>query len=122
MGLLRTNLDTSSEQFRCNRDDMLDQLAELDKLHDEAAAGGGERAMDRLRSRGKLPVRERISAVLDPDSPFYEISSLAAYCWSDGASDKAVGAVCTCTKNSNVLPAPHWEVTLISPPISSTSC
>ena len=80
MGTLRSNLDTSSEQFRRNRDDMLEQLAELDALHAEAAAGGGERAMERLRSRGKLPVRERISAVLDRDSPFYEISSLAAYC------------------------------------------
>ena len=40
-----------------NREDMLEQLAELDKLHEEAAAGGGERAMDRLRSRGKLPVQ-----------------------------------------------------------------
>ena len=80
VGLLRTNLDTSSEQFRRNRDDMLEQIAELEELHHEAAAGGGERAMERLRSRGKLPVRERISAVLDQDSPFYEISSLAAYC------------------------------------------
>ena len=65
---------------------MLEQIGELDRLNIEAAAGGGDRAMERIRSRGKLPVRERISAVLDRDSPFYEISSLAAYC-----SDYAVG-------------------------------
>ena len=47
---------------------MLEQLAEIDKLNDEAAAGGGEQAMARMRSRGKLPVRERISMVLDRDS------------------------------------------------------
>ena len=45
-----------------------------------------ERSMARLRSRGKLPIRERISAVIDRDSPFYEISPLAANC-----SDYAVG-------------------------------
>ena len=51
----------------------------IDALLDEAAAGGGEAATARLRSRGKLPIRERIANVLDPDSPFLEISPLAAY-------------------------------------------
>ena len=87
MAVLRSTLDTGGEHYLRNRDDMLEQLAEIDRLNAEAAMGGGERSMDRLRSRGKLPVRERISAVLDPDSPFYEISSLGAYC-----SDYAVGA------------------------------
>jgi acetyl-CoA carboxylase carboxyltransferase component len=84
---LRSKLDTGSEQFARNRDDMLEQLSEIDKLNLEAAEGGGERSMTRLRSRGKLPIRERISAVIDPDSPFYEISPLAAY-----SSDYTVGA------------------------------
>ncbi|MDH3707332.1 MAG: acyl-CoA carboxylase subunit beta, partial [Acidimicrobiia bacterium] len=66
-------------QFRRNRDDMLEQLDEIERLLDEAEAGGGPERMDRLRSRGKLPVRERIANVLDPDSPFLEISPLAAY-------------------------------------------
>ncbi len=76
---LRSGLDTSSEQFRQNRADMLEQLEVIDQLLDEAEAGGGPKAMDRMRSRGKLPVRERIANVLDPDSPWYEISPLAAY-------------------------------------------
>ena len=87
MATLRSKLDTGSEQFARNRDDMLEQLSEIDKLNLEAAEGGGERSMTRLRSRGKLPIRERISAVIDPDSPFYEISPLAAY-----SSDYTVGA------------------------------
>ena len=86
MVVLRSTLDTGSEQFARNRDDMLEQLAEIDKLHLEAAGSGREQAMGRMRSRGKLPVRERIAAVLDPGSPFYEISPLAAYC-----SDYAIG-------------------------------
>ncbi len=75
----RSSLDTSTVQFKQNRADMLAQLAQIDELLDTAEAGGGPAATERLRSRGKMPVRERIAAVLDPDSPFLEISALAAY-------------------------------------------
>jgi len=83
---LQSKLDTGSEAFKQNRTDMLEQLDVIDELLAEAEAGGGERSTARLRSRGKLPIRERIAAVLDPDSPFLEISPLAAY-----ASDYNVG-------------------------------
>ncbi len=83
---LRSTVDTGSEQFRKNRDDLLEQLGVIDELLDQAEAGGGPKAMDRLRRRGKLPVRERIAYALDPDSPFYEISPLAAY-----GSDYTIG-------------------------------
>jgi acetyl-CoA carboxylase carboxyltransferase component len=76
---LASTLDTSSEPFQKNRADMLEQLGVIDDLLDEAEAGGGEKATERMRSRGKLPVRERIANVLDPDSPFLEISALAGY-------------------------------------------
>lgn len=83
---LRSGLDVNAEQFIQNREDMLEQLAVIDGLLDQAEAGGGEAAMARLRSRGKMPVRERIAHVLDPDSPFLEISPLAAY-----GTDYAIG-------------------------------
>ena len=79
-------LDTNGEAFEQNRSDMLEQLTEIDELLDEADGGGGPAAMDRMRSRGKMPIRERIAQVLDPDSPFLEISPLAGY-----DSDYAVG-------------------------------
>ena len=79
-------LDTTSEQFARNRADMLEQIEVIDALLDQAEAGGGEKAMERMRSRAKLPVRERIALVLDPDSPFLEISALAGY-----DSDYAMG-------------------------------
>ena len=72
-------IDTTSEQFRQNRTHMLEQLSVIDALLDEAAAGGGPQSMERLRSRSKLPARERIAHLLDPDSPFLEISALAGY-------------------------------------------
>ena len=80
MAVIRSTVDTTDAAFEKNRADMLEQLAVIEDLQTEAAAGGGPAAMDRMRSRGKLPVRERIQAVLDPDAPFYEISSLAGYC------------------------------------------
>ena len=76
---LVSSVDTGSEIFTRNRDDVLEQLAEIDVLLDEAEAGGGPDRTARLRSRGKLPIRERIANVLDPDTPFLEISPLAAY-------------------------------------------
>jgi len=79
MPVIESTLDLRSEQFVANRDEMLETLAQLDALHEEVAAGGGEEAMARLRARGKMPLRERIAMVLDPDSPFLEISPLAAW-------------------------------------------
>jgi acetyl-CoA carboxylase carboxyltransferase component len=76
---LPSSLDTTSQAFERNRADMLEQLGVLSELLDQAEAGGGPAAMDRMRSRGKLPIRERIANVLDPDSPFLEISPLAGY-------------------------------------------
>jgi acetyl-CoA carboxylase carboxyltransferase component len=79
MAVLESKLDTRSEQYEKNRTEMLEKLAQLDELYVEAAEGGGEEAMARLRSRDKLPLRERICNVLDRDSPFLEISPLAAW-------------------------------------------
>jgi acetyl-CoA carboxylase carboxyltransferase component len=76
---LRSRLDVRSEAFAENRAAMLEKLAEIERLLDEAEAGGGAYHHERLARRGKLPVRERIALVLDPDSPFLEISPLAAY-------------------------------------------
>ena len=79
MPVLGSTLDTRSEAFKENRNGMLKMLAALDELHEEVAMGGGEEAMARLRSRDKMPIRERIAMVLDQDSPFLEISPLAAW-------------------------------------------
>jgi len=76
---LPSSLDTRAQSFRRNAADMAEQLAEVDRLLDEAAAGGGPAAMERMRSRDKMPIRERIANALDPDTPFLEISALAGY-------------------------------------------
>jgi acetyl-CoA carboxylase carboxyltransferase component len=84
---VRSTLDVGGEQFTENREAMLRALAGLDAEHAKALAGGGEKAVARHRKRGKLLPRERIELLIDPDSPFLELSPLAAW-----GSDFAVGA------------------------------
>ncbi len=79
MPVLESKLDVDAESFRKNKADMHTTLEQIQALLDEAARGGGAEAMARLASRNKLPIRERIAAVLDRDSPFLEISPLAAW-------------------------------------------
>lgn len=84
---LKSTLDPRSPEFRDRRAAMLAKLAELDAEHAKALAGGGEKYVTRHRGRGKLLARERIELLLDPDSPFLELSPLAAW-----GSDFPVGA------------------------------
>ncbi|MBI3676257.1 MAG: acyl-CoA carboxylase subunit beta [Proteobacteria bacterium] len=79
MPVLESRLDTRAEAYQRNRADMLEMLTVVEGLLQEASRGGGEAAVARLRSRAKMPIRERISHVLDRDSPFMEISPLAAW-------------------------------------------
>ncbi len=76
---IRSRLDPRAPEFAENRAAMLERLEKIDRLLDEAEAGGGPEHHARLATRGKLPVRERLALTLDPDSPFLEISPLAAY-------------------------------------------
>jgi acetyl-CoA carboxylase carboxyltransferase component len=75
--VLKSSLDTASEEYKANQSAMREMLVELDRLLEEAAAGGGPESTARLRGRGKLPVRERVALLLDPDSPWLELSALA---------------------------------------------
>jgi acetyl-CoA carboxylase carboxyltransferase component len=77
--VLRSALDDSSPDFAVNRAAMEAKLAEIAAEHAKAIAGGGPKYTDRHRSRGKLLVRERIELLLDPGSPFLELSPLAAW-------------------------------------------
>src|SRR5437588_1295507 len=64
-------------------------VAELRERTVEVARGGGERAMERHRERGKLPVRERIDRLVDPDTAFLELGALAAWDLYDGQAPSA---------------------------------
>ncbi len=88
--VIRTNLDTKSELYLKNKEMMLEKLVFLDELLDLAEIGGGARHHERLAKRGKMPVRERVMNVIDPDSPFLEIQPFAGY----GTDNFNVGGGC----------------------------
>jgi acetyl-CoA carboxylase carboxyltransferase component len=76
---MRTRLDVTTADFRERRAAMLAKLAELDTEQAKAVAGGGDKYVERHRRRGKLLARERIELLVDPDSPFLELSPLAGW-------------------------------------------
>ena len=100
----KSKLQTSSEDFKKNKDSMLGMLKEIDILLDEAEAGGGPDHHERLAARGKLPVRKRIFHFLDPDCPFLEISGLAGYKSDYPVGGGAVAGIGVCSgKNSGIV-------------------
>src|SRR3989449_3426337 len=64
-------------------------VAELRARTAEVARGGGDKAVERHRSRGKLTARERIDRLLDPDTAFLELNALAAWELYDGQAPSA---------------------------------
>src|SRR5688572_13309480 len=79
MDILPSHVDTQSEAFRANADRMTALVRELRERTAAARLGGGPKYVQRQREQGKLPVRERIDKLLDPGSPFLELSPLAAW-------------------------------------------
>jgi acetyl-CoA carboxylase carboxyltransferase component len=76
---LRTQLDVRSDTYEANRAAMLALLDEVRAVEATVLEGGGEKYVARHRERGKLLVRERIDLLLDQDSPFLELSTLAGH-------------------------------------------
>jgi acyl-CoA carboxylase subunit beta len=91
MTVLKTAVDPSSAEYAANRAALLEQLAAIDVDHAKAVAGGGEKYTSRHHQRGKLLVRERIELLIDPGSPYLELSPLAAW-----GTDYTVGASVVC--------------------------
>ena len=74
-----TTIDTRSDEFAANATAMKSLVADLRDKLDTAVKGGSEEARARHVGRGKLLARERINLLLDPGTPFLELSALAAY-------------------------------------------
>src|SRR5437773_11759057 len=85
MPVILSSIDRRSEAFRANAQAMRAVVADLRDKSQALALGGGEASRRRHESRGKLLVRERIRLLLDPGSPFLELSAFAAYQMYDGA-------------------------------------
>ncbi|MBK6805324.1 MAG: methylcrotonoyl-CoA carboxylase [Betaproteobacteria bacterium] len=84
MPVIESRLDPRDPVFAKNRESMSALVADLRSKVAEVEAGGGEAASAKHASRGKLLPRERVRALVDPGSPFLELSPLAAYGMYDG--------------------------------------
>ncbi len=76
---LTSTLNTRSEAYQANREGLLGLLAAHEEQQAIGRAGGGEKYVVRHRERGKLMARERVELLLDRDTAFLELSTLAAW-------------------------------------------
>jgi 3-methylcrotonyl-CoA carboxylase beta subunit len=79
MTVIRSTIDPRSEEFAANAVAMRAQIEDLRARVAEVELGGGEAARKRHLGRNKLLPRERVQALVDPGSPFLELSQLAAF-------------------------------------------
>ena len=78
MPTIQSNLDTRSEAFASNRAAMLERIENIRTL-EAAVRAHGDKARPRFDKRGQLLPRERVELLLDPGTPFLELSSLAGF-------------------------------------------
>ena len=86
MPVLETKLNARTADFQANVAAMQTLVDHLRGEVAKSAAGGGEAARAKHVARGKLPPRERVQMLLDPGTPFLELSPLAAHAMYDGTA------------------------------------
>ena len=84
MSTIKSLVSPDSTDFEANAEAYEGLLEELRDRVKEAQRGGGKKAQERHKERGKLPVRDRIDLLLDPGTAFLEFSPLAAFGMYDG--------------------------------------
>jgi acetyl-CoA carboxylase carboxyltransferase component len=89
MAVLTSQVERESEEFARRRERMEGLVTELRERTAQIARGGGEKATERHRSRGKLTARERIDRLVDPGGAFLELNALAAWDLYDGQAPAA---------------------------------
>ena len=79
MAKIISQLNPASSEFKANQTTMKALVEQLERVVNKIALGGDEKARARHLKHGKLLPRERLQQLLDPGSPFLELSQLAAY-------------------------------------------
>ncbi|KXL45855.1 hypothetical protein M433DRAFT_4269 [Acidomyces richmondensis BFW] len=93
LSVIPTAVDTTSEKFQENAAAMRHLTDKIARLHAEVARGGPEKARQKHIERGKMLVRDRITALIDPESSFLELSALAGHELYEGEEVPAGGLV-----------------------------
>ncbi|KZV63257.1 ClpP/crotonase [Peniophora sp. CONT] len=91
--VLPSLVSTSSPEFLAKSRAMDELIEDYESKVAEVRQGGGVKAQERMRSKGKLLPRERLAHLLDPHTPFLELSSLAAYDIYPGESVPGAGII-----------------------------
>ena len=89
MALIASKIDTASEAFLENKAFYEERIQTLRERQAHAVDGGRDRQIARNRSRNKFLPRERINMLIDPHTPFLELSTLAAWGKYDNAAQGA---------------------------------
>jgi len=89
MDVLESQIRTAAPEFAQNRARMAGLVATYRERLALVKQGGGPKYLERHTAQGKLPVRDRIDLLLDPGSPFLELSALAAWDMYDGGAASA---------------------------------
>jgi 3-methylcrotonyl-CoA carboxylase beta subunit len=84
MPKIRSSIAAGSDEFKANAAAMRALVADLAAKRAEAAAGGPEKLRERHAARGKLLPRDRVLRLIDPGSPFLELSPMAAHAMYSG--------------------------------------
>jgi acetyl-CoA carboxylase carboxyltransferase component len=89
VAVLTSQVERDSDVFESRRRRMEALVGELRERTGQVARGGGEKAVERHRSRGKMTARERVDRLVDPGSAFLELSALAAWDMYEGQAPGA---------------------------------
>ena len=89
MSVIKSQIQTQSQEFKQNQAHHKGLAKELEQNLARAREGGGPEARQKHESRGKLFVRDRVEKLIDPGTPFLELSGLAAHGMYEGAAPGA---------------------------------
>ena len=78
MDVLKSRVRTDTDEFRANREHHLALVADLRARTADVRAHGSQRLVEKHKERGKLLARERVERLCDQETPFLELSALAA--------------------------------------------
>jgi len=89
MALIESTIAPGGDAFKANRDGMLALIARMRELEERARAASAKSG-ERFHKRGQLLPRERVALLLDPGTPFLELSTLAGYMFDTADAAKSV--------------------------------
>ena len=89
MAIIKSQVDPNSKEFAANDTHMRELVADLQHHLDQVEKGGGVKACEKHTKRGKMVPRERVNQLIDPGTPFLELSPMAAHGMYDSKAPSA---------------------------------